>query len=108
VEAGVVAVVLEGQCHRLRHDGVCGEMHDRIDAMIRHEARDEGIVAHIAHHQFARRDRLSETLAEIIQNDDSFARLAQLPHHVTADISSTAGDQNRSLRHHPRSSLSSP
>ena len=48
------------------------------------------MVADLADHQFARGHRLPEALAEVIQDDDPLAGLAQLPHDVAADVAGPA------------------
>ena len=93
--AGVVAVVLERQRHGLGHDGVRGEVHDRIDLVLRQQPRHQRMIADIADDEFAGGDRLPEALAEIVEDDDLLAGLAQLPHHVAADVAGAAGDQDR-------------
>ena len=69
-----------------------GEVHDGVDLMLREEPRDQRIVADIADDQFARGDGLAKSLAQIVEDDDPLARLAELPNDMTADVSGAAGD----------------
>ena len=62
--AGIVAVVLERQRHRLRHDGVRGKVHDGIDLMLRQEPRHQRMIADIADDQLAGGDGLPEALGQ--------------------------------------------
>ena len=89
---GVVAVVLERLRHRLRHDGVGRKVHDRVHPVIHQQPRHQCLVPDIADDEFARGHRLPETTAEVIEDDHLFGGLAQLPHHVAADVAGTAGD----------------
>jgi hypothetical protein len=72
-----------------------GEMHHRIDLMLRQQTRDQGVVAYIADDQLASRDGLLEALRQVVENDNSFAGFAQLFYDVTANVAGAAGDQNR-------------
>ena len=72
--AGVVAVVLERQRHRLRHDRVGCEVHDRIDLVLGQQARHQGLIADVADDQRAGRHRLAKALDEVIEDDDPFTR----------------------------------
>src|ERR1700692_2652421 len=71
-------------------------MHDGIDSALRQEARTQRVVAPIAPHPPPWGSRLPEAAAQVVEDDDVFARLAQLTYHVAADVAGTAGDQNRS------------
>ena len=52
------------------------------------------MIADVAHHELAGGHRLPEALAEVIEDDDPLARLAQLPYDMAADVAGPAGDQN--------------
>jgi hypothetical protein len=71
---------------------VGGEMHDRVDLVILEYLRDERIIAHIPDDQFPGGYRLAKSLDQIVENDDTLARLTQLANDVTADVAGAAGD----------------
>ncbi len=68
------------------------EVHDGVDLMLRQESRNQRVVADITDHQLARGYGLPKTLAQIVEDDDPLARLAELPHDMTADVAGAAGD----------------
>ncbi len=55
VAAGIVAVVLERLRHGLRHHGVRGEMHHRVDLVFRQQPRNQSEIADIADDEIAAR-----------------------------------------------------
>ena len=69
-----------------------GEVHDCVDLMLREEPRYQRMIADITDDQLPREDGLPETFGQVIENDDSLAGLAELPHHMTANVSGAAGD----------------
>jgi hypothetical protein len=71
-------------------------VHHRVDLMVRQESRDQRVVAGIANNQLPRRDGSPKPFAQVIEDDNPLAGLAQLSHDMTADVSGAAGDQYRS------------
>ncbi len=74
-------------------------MHDRVDAMRRHQSRYQREVAHVGDHQLTGSHRLAKTLAEVIDDHHPFAGFAQLTHDVAADVAGAAGDEDASVGH---------
>ncbi len=92
--AGVVAVVLERIGDRFRHDGVGGEVHHCLDAMLAQHAADQLAIARVAHHQLTVQHRGAKAGGQIVQHHHFFLALAELPNHVTADVAGAAGDED--------------
>ena len=70
-------------------------MDDRINGAARHQAVEQDIVGHIAFNQ----PRLGchgppKAGGEIVEHHDLFARVSKSKHHMAADVTRTAGDQN--------------
>jgi hypothetical protein len=76
---------------------VRSEVHDGVDTMLGHQPRYQRVVPDIAHDELARRERLSETLAQIVENQDALAGFTQLANHMAANVAGAAGDENGSL-----------
>ncbi len=96
--AGVVAVVLERVAHGLRHDGVRGEVHDRIDAVLGQHPRDQRTVAGVADDEFTVRDCLGEARAQVVERHHALPGLAELANDMTPDVAGAARDEN-AVRH---------
>ena len=92
--AGVVAVVLERVRDRLRHDGVRGEVHYRLDAVLRQHAIDQRAISGIAHHQRRVQHGAAISGAEIIEHDHALVALGELAHDVAANIAGAPGDEH--------------
>ena len=71
-------------------------MDDGLDPVLTDQARDQCLVAAVAGDQrHAFRDRPWKAGREIVEHDDALAGVAELKHHVAADITGSAGDQYR-------------
>jgi hypothetical protein len=92
--AGVVAVVLERILAGLRHDGVRGEVHDRVDVVLREDARHEVAITGVADDELAVRHRLAKAGGQVVERHDALAGRAELAHDVAADVAGAAGDEN--------------
>ena len=92
---GVVAIIAERIAHRIRHHNRCGEVDDRFDAVFANKPCDERLVAGLTdneRHAFGNGPAMSG--GKIVEHDDTFAGIDQLMHHLAADITSAAGDQD--------------
>jgi hypothetical protein len=67
-------------------------MYDRVDAVLRKQVFQQCHIAGIADDEFAGGNRRLETSREVVERDDVFALLAQLPYDVAADVAGTASD----------------
>lgn len=92
--AGVVAVVLERVGDRLRHDGVGGEVHHRVDVVGLQGLGHQVPVGHVALHEGAMQHRLPKAGGEVVQHHHPLAGLRQHERHVAANITGAAGDQD--------------
>src|SRR5215472_7821032 len=82
-------------------------MDDRVDAALGDDRGDERLIASIADDERrAFGDRPIETGREIVENDDLFAGIDQLVHHMASDIAGAAGDEHGHDARLPAASLS--
>jgi len=91
--ARVIAVVLQRIGDGFRHDRVGGEVHDRINGVLGKDAIQESRIAGLADDQFTGSDGPPEAGTQIIEDDDVFARSAELPHDMAADVTGPTRDQ---------------
>ena len=85
--ADIVGVVLERVAHRLGDDGERRKMHHGVHADARAARRQTSCRSPMSPTTSGvSADRLPEAARQIIQHDDGFAALAQLQHHVAADV----------------------
>src|SRR5690606_29746599 len=68
--------------------------HHRVDVVGAEQALQQGRVADVADHQLPVQHRIAVAGAEVVQHHDVLAALAELAHHVAADVAGTAGDQD--------------
>jgi hypothetical protein len=68
-------------------------VHDGVDVVLGQDAGDEFLVAGVADYQFAVGHGFAETGGEVVEGDDALAGLAELAHHVAADVAGAAGDE---------------
>jgi hypothetical protein len=95
----VVAVILQRIGHRLRHDRVCREMHDRINLVLGKDFVQQFRIAGVADDQLAGFDGGLEAGTEVVQRYDRFAGLTELAHDVAADISGATGARPTIVNH---------
>ena len=97
---GVVAVIAERIVHRVRNHDRGGEVDDGVDAVLADEPRHQRLIAGLADDErHARRHSPAMPGRKIVEDDDAFAGVDQIMHHLAADIARAAGDQDR---HCPR------
>jgi hypothetical protein len=95
----VVAVVLERVGDRFRHDRVRGEVQHRVDVVAREDLLEAVRIARVADDEIAVEHGLAEARREVVEHDDRFAGLPELPDHVRADVTGAAGHEYRFVSH---------
>jgi hypothetical protein len=72
---------------------VGGEVHDRIDIVLGKDSIQQSGIAGLAYDQFTGSDGFLKAGAQIIEDDDAFARSAELPYDMAADVAGATCDQ---------------
>ncbi|BBO73026.1 hypothetical protein DSCW_04430 [Desulfosarcina widdelii] len=83
--------------HGFANLGKGSKVHHRIDGMRAEQAVQQVGIAQVSFHEFSIADEPTIPGGQIVQGYDRVLGFVQLPHHVRADVTGPANNQNRSL-----------
>ena len=70
-------------------------MDDRLHAVLAHDAADELLIADVADDERGiGRHRPAKAGRQVVEDDDALATVEELEHHVAADVTGSAGDED--------------
>jgi len=93
---GIREIIVKRIGNRVRDYDLSREMHDRADAVFGNQARHEHRVGDIAEDELrAGIDIGAHAGRKIVEHDDCLAGIAERQHHMAADITGAARNQNR-------------
>ena len=95
----IVAVILQRFLDGLPNQRVCGKVHHGLDWILPEDLCKPGRISQVAFNEFTARHQFTVTAGEVVEGNNRIIRAQQIEHHVRADVTGAADNQDRWFTH---------